>query len=161
MGIAKGYFKTVFSKLNIQQTKGGVAVSLNLERLGKKIDIAQDALDAQVWSDMKQYMPHDTGNLIADTERLNQSTRGEVYKFDPASDYGHYQYEGILYVDPVYNVGAFYDPAYGYWSRPGIEKIPSERKLEYTQPQAVSHWDEEAARKHKKEWINVAKRSVR
>jgi hypothetical protein len=161
MGLAKNHFEKMFARLSIQKTRNGAAVSLNLKAFGHNLDIAQDALDEQVWADMKQYMPHATGNLIRDTEELNQSTRGEVYAYDPASDYGHYQHEGTLYVDPVYNKGAFYSPGYGYWSRPGIEKIPSERELVYTDPNAVSHWDVEAYKKHKSEWVRTAKRSMK
>ena len=45
-----------------------------LEQIWEKIDDAQDALDAQVWSDMKAYMPHDVGTLIQNTEELNAIT---------------------------------------------------------------------------------------
>lgn len=143
---------------------GGAAISIDLERLGKRFDIAQDALDAQAWADIQQYMPMNTGNLIRETNILNNSVRGVVYAYPPDSDYGHYQHEGILYVDPKYEVGAFYAEDYGYWSRPGIEKIPSDRKLKYTtthHPDACAHWEDTAYRNHKKEWVKVAKRAVR
>lgn len=164
MSIPQNYFRTMFSKLKINQTHGGVAYSINLERFGKRLDIAQDALDAQVWATMKQYMPFDNGNLIRQTEELNQSTRGEVYLYDPNVDYGHYVYEGALYVDPTYNVGAFYAPGYGYWSRPGVPKVKSERELEYQtthNPLATAHWGEVAYRNHKREWVDTAKRAFR
>lgn len=159
--MAKDFFTKTFARLNINKRTDGASISLSLETFGRKLDIAQDALDAQVWADMKRYMPHATGNLIGDTEVLNQSTRGEVYAYDPASDYGHYQHEGIVYVDPVYNVGAFYSPKHGYWSRPGIEKIPSERNLVYTDPNAQAHWRDVAIKNHKSEWVRVAKRSIK
>ena len=100
MGIAKGYFQTVFSKLNMKYTRGEVAMEVSLDRFGKKIDKAQDALDAQVWADMKQYMPIATGNLIQRTGDLNANTRGEVYLYDPSVPYAHYMYEGTVYVEP-------------------------------------------------------------
>ncbi len=43
----------------------------------------------------------------------------------------HYLYEGILYVDPKTGKGAFFSPDYGFWSRPGVQKVPSDRELEY------------------------------
>ena len=138
-----------------------MSISLNLERLGKKLDLAQDALDAQVWNDIKYYMPLKTGNLIDQTEQINRATRGEVFLYPPDSDYGHYQYEGIVYVDPVYNVGGFYDEEYGWWSRPGIEKVPSDRPLFYGRDTAEAHWDEKAESVHKRDWIAAAKRAVR
>ncbi len=61
--------------------------------------------------------------------------------------YAHYQYEGIVYVDHEYQVGAFYNPQYGFWSRPGVTKIPSDIPLQYQKnnPYATDHWDIKAA----------------
>lgn len=53
----------------------------------------------------------------------------------------HYLFNGILYVDPKYKKGAFYSPDYGYWSRPGIPKIPTEKQLNYHSPGTGAHWD--------------------
>ncbi len=142
----------------------GAAISIDLERLGKRFDAAQDALDAQAWNDMKQYIPMESGTLIRETEILNNSIRGVVYAYPPEHDYGHYVHEGILYVDPKYKIGALYKENYGYWSRPGIKKVPSDQKLEYNtvhHPKACAHWEDEAYRVHKKEWVKVAKRAVR
>lgn len=125
------------------------------------MDIAQDALDSQVWQDIQKYMPKDKNALIAGTDILNKATRGEVYLYPPDSDYGHYQYEGEKYVDPKYGVSAFYSEDYGYWSRPGIEKVPSGELLFYQRPEAEAHWDEKAHSEHGKEWIAVARRVFR
>lgn len=160
MGIGTGFFRKRFAKLNISKSSNNMRIEVSLESLGKKIDEAQDALDAQVWSDIKRYMPLDTGNLIQETDILNKTTRGEVYLYPPDSDYGHYQYEGILYVDPKYNKGAFYDPDFGYWSRPGIPKVPTSTPLFYQRESAEAHWDEVAYQNHKKEWVSVAKRAI-
>lgn len=111
--------------------------------------------------DIQQYMPLDKGTLIAETNMLNQSTRGEVYLYPPDSDYGHYQYEGIKYIDPVYKVGAFYSEDYGFWSRPGIKKIPSDEFLFYQRPEAEAHWDERARLDHEKDWLKVARRAIK
>lgn len=45
----------------------------------------------------------------------------------------NYLYEGKLMVDPITLKGAFFNPNYGFWSRPGTEKImdPSGRNLVY------------------------------
>ena len=72
--------------------------------LGFALDAAQEQLEAQMWDDIQKYMPHDSGALISETNSINQSTRGEVYFFPPNSDYGHYQYMGTVYVDPLYKV---------------------------------------------------------
>lgn len=161
MGIDKGFFSRMFGKLNIDRSGQGYSVKVSFERFGKRMDKAQDALDAQVWEDIQRYMPMDTGNLIAETDVLNQSTRGEVYLYPPDSYYGHYQYEGELYVDPVYGKGAFYNPEYGYWSRPGIAKVPSGKPLFYGRESAEAHWDEVAEQNHAKSWLEVARRAMK
>lgn len=161
MGIDKGFFSRMFGKLNIDRSGQGYSVKVSFERFGKRMDKAQDALDAQVWEDIQRYMPMDTGNLIAETDVLNKSTRGEVYLFPPDSDYGHYQYAGELYVDPVYGKGAFYDPEYGYWSRPGITKVPSGKPLTYGRESAEALWDVAAEKNHAKSWLEVARRAMK
>lgn len=161
MGIDKGFFSRMFGKLNIDRSGQGYSVKVSFERFGKRMDKAQDALDAQVWEDIQRYMPMDTGNLIAETDVLNQSIRGEVYLYPPDSDYGHYQYEGELYVDPVYGKGAFYNPEYGYWSRPGIAKVPSGKPLFYGRESVEAHWDEVAEQNHAKSWLEVARRAMK
>lgn len=165
MGIPKDYYKNLFSKKQIKINKNnhgcGISINVNYEKLGKKLDYAQDELDAVVWRDMKQYMPMDTGNLISETDMINKSVRGEVYLYPPESDYGHYMYEGWKYEDPLYKIGAFYKDGYGYWSRPGVEKVKSETPLFYSRESAEAHWDEVAYQNHHKEWVNVAKRSMK
>lgn len=104
MGIAKNFFESLFGKLNIDRYDGNVRIRVNFIRMGRQIDIAQDALDAQVWTDVKKYMPYDTYNLIRQTDTMNATTRGEVYVYDPNVEYGHYQYEGVQYIDPKYGV---------------------------------------------------------
>lgn len=161
MGVSKNHFEKMFAKLRMKYNKGGVSVSLNLESFGKKLDIAQDALDAQVWNDIQKYMPMETGTLISETGALNATTRGEVFLYPPNSDYGHYQYEGIKYVDPLYEVGAFYNPNYGFWSREGVTKTPSDEPLFYGRDSAEAHWDEVAYQNHHKQWVQVAKNALK
>lgn len=161
MGIGINHFKNFLKKLNVEKQGNGYSLKISFDRFGQKMDKAQDALDAQVWMDMQKYMPLDTGNLIADTANLNNTTRGEVYLYPPYSDYGHYQYEGIKYVDPEYGIGAFYDPDYGFWSRKGVKKEPSNEPLFYGRDTAEAHWDEAAYRDNKKKWEKVAKRALK
>ena len=158
MNVVADFFKRLFGKkINIKQ--GNVSFTLDLSYTGAKLDKAQAALDAQVWSDMKQYMPYDSGTLIEQTERLNNSLHGEVYYYDPSLPYAHYQYEGLLYVEPepYPQVGGFYNPSYGWWSIPGVTKVPTDIPLKYTSPTAVAHWGEVAYNNHHKQWVAVAK----
>lgn len=81
MGVSKNHFRNMFKKVNMNYKKGGNGISLNItldmEGIGKKLDIAQDALDAQVWNDVSKYMPMDTGNLISETGAINATVRGK------------------------------------------------------------------------------------
>lgn len=154
MDIGKNYFKKAFSKLKIKQKSNGCSIEISLERMGKRLDIAQDALDAQAWSDIKDYMPMQTEALINATDTLNKSVRGEVYLYPPEHDYGHYLYEGQLYVDP--DTGS-------PWAKYGAEKVPANpyRPLFFERESAEAHWDEAAYRDHKKDWVKVAKNAMK
>ncbi len=145
----------------MQKAGEGYEIRLDFTPLGIKMDKAQDALDAAVWNDVKRYMPMDTGALIEQTNAININERGRVFLYPPNNDYGHYQHEGIVYVDPITGTGAFYSPEYGFWARPGVEKVPSDRRLTYSQPMAEAHWGEAAFRDHNQEWLEVVKRALR
>lgn len=154
--MAQKYIKGgVFRKVVYEKSGNGYHFRLNWAPLAQKIQQAQVMIDTMVATDMQKYMPYsEDGTLRAETAMLNTQSAGQgiVYKYPPLSDYGHYQYEGIVYVDPVYGVGAFHSPEYGFWSRAGVQKVPSTRTLHYTAPTAERHWDEVAIRNHSKEW---------
>lgn len=88
------------------------------------------------------YTPWDTGMLMSNVKKLPFALH---YK----EPYSHYIYMGEVYVDPVYNVGGFYNSDYGWWSRPGVKKVPSGRQFAKFNtnhnPNATDHWDEVAA----------------
>lgn len=85
------------------------------------------------------FTPRDNGILI-NTAVLSP------FKITYIQPYSHYVYTGVKYVDPVYKVGGFYSPDYGWFSRPGIKKIPSDEPLKYQKksPFATDHWDKKA-----------------
>ena len=162
MGIAKNFFENLFGKLNIDRYDGNVRIRVNFTRMGRRMDIAQDALDAQVWDDVKKYMPYDSYNLIRQTETMNAIGRVKVYTYDPNVEYGHYQYEGVQYIDPKYGVAGFYDEKNDkFFSRKGVTKEKSEQPLIYSNPNAEAHWDEKAYNLHHKDWVRVVKRALR
>lgn len=49
MGIGKNFFSRMFGKLNIDHSGPGYTTKVSYEAFGKRLDKAQDALDAQVW----------------------------------------------------------------------------------------------------------------
>lgn len=67
--------------------------------------------------------------------------------------YAHYQYKGILYVDPITGKGSFYNENYGHWSRPNVNKVKSDRELEYSNPNATKEWDKKMMKEKGKDYL--------
>lgn len=89
----------------------------------------QKVIDSAFMGYMDKYMPMDSNQMIASMYNSTKVGSGEININTP---YAHYQHEGQLYVDSKTGKGAFYDPISGrYWSRPGIKKVPSGKKLNY------------------------------
>lgn len=63
---------------------------------------------------------------------LNKNARARYDYVDYESPYAHYQYVGILYVDP--NTGSPYAPK-------GQHKVPTHTPLRYHTPGTGSYWD--------------------
>ena len=72
---------------------------------------------------------------------LNTNARVDIDNITYQSPDAHYLYIGKLYVDPKYKKGAFYSEDYGFWSRKGITKIPTNKDLEYHTLGTGSFWD--------------------
>lgn len=160
--LPKNYYKDKMMKFNVSRTEVGFKLNLNYTPLGIKLDKAQDALDDAVWDSIEKRMPvGETGQLKNRANVINQSTRGEVWIYDPELEYSHYQYVGKKYVDPITGKGAFYSPEYGFWSRPGVPKVPTDIPLVYSQPNAVSLWGEVAIREDSQYWLEVVKRAMK
>lgn len=163
MAIGKNYFRNLFKKLNIKVSDGGTSVNINMTRFGIKLDNAQDAIDNEFLTRMLQHVPgEDGGALRADIKRFNETNgeRGVVYAINPEASgvsYGHYQLVGKMYADQKTGKGAFYTPEYGFWSRPGVEKVPTERPLKYQNPDAVSDWGRYTKDNEWKDVVKAAK----
>lgn len=145
--------------IGFEKTTNGYNLKLDYSGVGARVDTTQGALDAQVWQDVQRYMPRDSGNLISNTNVLNSTVRGKVYLYPPDSDYGHYQYEGVKYIDPVYHFAGFMT-ADGWRSRKDVKKIPSNQKLKYTDPNARAHWGVYAFSQHAQQWLDLVKRGL-
>lgn len=72
---------------------------------------------------------------------LNQTANIQVDNITYQGPDAYYLFNGNLYVDPKYKKGAFYNSDYGFWSRPGITKINSGKRLNYHTPGTGAHWD--------------------
>lgn len=105
------------------------------------------------------YTPHREG-------LLENNVTYEPFLIHYNSEYAHYMYNGIVYVDPVFNVGGFTnDGGITWFSRPGIKKISSERTFNYLKdhnPLATHHWDKAAEQAGQKdELVDAANKYLR
>ena len=116
----------------------------------------QKVIDASVIHYLRLLMPQDSGMMITNT----RSPEAGLIRVE--TPYAHYMNEGILYVDPKYDKGAFHDPISGrFWSRPNVKKVPSNRKLVYHGgPNRGSHFVERTLTEHFDDILNNAKKEV-
>lgn len=99
---------------------------------------------------MDKYVPFNEGNL-AKSVVINGITTSNVTTDEIIYDtpYAHYMYEGIVYVDPEFGIGAFpikdkEGNLQGFFSRKGVDKVPSLRQINYSDAmhtEAGPHWD--------------------
>ena len=115
------------SKLILQSTSV-IKTKLNLQPGGK----IHTFLTNECYRRMNKYVPMDTGNL----RTVVTVMPGKIIYEMP---YAHYQYIGKLYVDPITRKGAFYNPDYGFWSRPNVAKEKTNTNL--NQKNGGPYWD--------------------
>lgn len=165
MKMPKNYFKNLFKREKIQLSEDNLRVNIDFSVLGIRLDRAQDAMKYQLLQDMLLYVP--TGDTLAlrnDIIRFNETNgqRDAVYAYNPnGTPYAHYQYEGVMYADPETGKGAFYNAEYGYWSRPGVQKVKTNRVLRYRNPNARRQWLKYAAEHHREDVMRAAQRGFR
>lgn len=117
------------------------SLDLNLDALLKKKGIndmgrVQKFIDNECIRLMYDYTPNRNGMLIASLKANTVIGEGMLKQHTP---YARYLYYGKLYVDPITLKGAFYSDKYGFWSRPGVSKIPDPggRMLKYDQNKSI------------------------
>jgi hypothetical protein len=74
---------------------------------------------------MDRYVPYKEGDLRSTVDIKADSITYEM-------PYAHYQYEGILYVDP--DTGSS-------WARKDVTKVSTDKSLQYHTPGTGHHWD--------------------
>ena len=114
-------YEVAFSNIQKQQI---------VDKYGLEGGRTQKVIDSAFMGYLDKYMPMDEEMQMITS--MYNSTRVGSGEININTPYAHYQNEGELYVDPKYQKGAFHDPVSGrYWSRPGIKKVPSGKKLNY------------------------------
>lgn len=116
----------------------------------------QQVIDTSFIHYMRLKMPHDSRMLIANT----RNPQGGLITVE--TPYAHYMNEGILYVDPITEKGAFHDPVSGmFWSRPNTKKVPSGRKLNYNGgPDRGAHFVERTASENFNDIVREAQKEM-
>lgn len=99
---------------------------------------------------MQPYVPVQNHALRQSARIVDNGTAVEYQ-----SPYAHYQYRGVLYVDPITGKGSFFKEGYGHWSRKGVDKVKSDRELKYSNPNASKEWDKKMMQEKGKEYIQA------
>lgn len=118
-------------KLRIELDEPRIIRKVTSDRFGRLV--------ANEWGRLlTPYTPKDTGLLV-------QSKKIKPFAIHYIQPYSAYVYFGKKYVDPIYGVSGFLGSE-GWFSRPGVKKIPSDEPLQYQKnnPYATDHWDEKA-----------------
>lgn len=149
-------YKVAFSNIQKQQI---------LDKYGLDGGRTQKVIDAQFMAYLDSYMPMGdrTGNSkVGMITSMQKSTEVGAGMININVPYAHYQHEGILYVDPKTGKGALYDKDSGrFWSRPGIKKVPSGRRLNYHGgPLRGDHFIERMLADHFEDILNAGQREI-
>ena len=117
-----------------------VRIDLNEPQIIRKVQNDRFGLFvATSWKKLiNPYTPRDTGIM-------EQTAKLRPWEIEYIQPYSAYQYYGELYVDPVTGKGGILG-SHGWFSRPGVKKVPSGRPLQYqhNNPYSTSKWDEAA-----------------
>lgn len=98
-----------------------------------------------------KYTPMNQG-ILKNTARVDTDGSGIIYD----TVYARYLWYGKVMIDPDYHIGAFHDPKTGrFWSRKGVQKIVSNRNLNFNgSPIRGSRWVERAFENERNEILS-------
>lgn len=120
-----------------------VDVKLNMPRILNKVENDEFGLFlSHSWHRLiTPWTPHRDG-------LMERSVLFYPFKFTYTQPWSHIMYNGLIYVDPIFKVGGFTnDGGITWFSRPGVKKVPSVRRFNYSKdhnPFATDHWDQKA-----------------
>lgn len=120
-----------------------VNVDIDPTKFTSRVERANHALANEVMKDTDKFVPFLTGNL-------KNSARVDGDTITYPGPYAHYQWEGIVYVDPKTDAAGI-PTRTGFFSRPGVTKVPSGRKLTYHM-QGQDHWIEPSKASNMEKW---------
>lgn len=141
--------KKMLNTIHYNKKVGSATLELDLARFEKQFQDAQFELDSMVMTDMKPYMPHQTGTFINITSAQSASLAGSGTVVAAAAPMGRFLYEGKVMVDPLTG---------SPFARPGAKKVVTDRDLKYSNPKATPHWFDTAKKNHGKSWVKEVKK---
>lgn len=141
--------RKMISKTHYNYSKPNLEMRINLSRFEKQYEDAQKKLDSMVMTDMKPYMPHQTGTFINITSAQSASLAGSGTVVAAAAPMGRFLYEGKVMVDPLTG---------SPFARPGAKKVVTDRDLKYSNPKATPHWFDTAKENHGESWVREVKK---
>lgn len=154
----------MIKKTNYKMKSGSTTLEIDLSRFEKQFQDAQFALDSMVMTDMKPYMPHQTGTFINVTSAQSASLAGSGTVIAGASPMGRFLYEGKKMVDQKTGRGPFNvaepgeTPVWRY--QKGAKLKATDQPLNYDtshNPKVTDHWFDKAKEQHCDNWVKVVK----
>lgn len=131
--------------------KTNVRVNIDPQLIAKRTPQADHILALQAAKDTEKFVPMLTGSL-------RDRTKVEGGKIIYEGPYAHYLYVGIVYVDPETGYAGI-PTKYGWFSRKGVTKVPSNRKLDIRKGQ--DHWFEASKAINMDKWLRVYGRALK
>lgn len=150
------HFKDEGQKWGFSVVDGNVRVFINLDRFSEQFIDAQHWLGEQVLQGCRAHMPLRTGGL----QQRSRTEKGEHLREEAHTEnggrrvvfpgpYARFQYMGEVMVDPDTN---------SPWARKGVKKVLAGRPLNYSNPEATSHWFDTAKAQNGEAWISGVKK---
>ena len=137
-----------------------IELDVDLSRFNKQYGQAQWKLDNQIMTDMKPFMPHQTGLFVDITSALSAAIAGSGKVYAAAPPMGRFLYEGKTMVD---------ERTGSPWARKAAKKVlvsqysgqtNAKENLTFSNKRATPHWFETAKQHYGKQWIRKAKRTA-
>lgn len=155
-------------KVNYEVAFSGIQKQQIIDKYGLDGGRTQKVIDSSFMGYMDKYMPMDNEQMIKSMYNSTKVGSGEINVNTP---YAHYQHEGVKYIDPQTGKGAFLltngkdkqgNPnVVGFYSRPGIKKVPSDKKLNYHGgSQRGDHFIERMLADHFEDILNAGQKEI-
>ena len=144
--------KKMLNTVHYKKKSGSTTLEIDLSRFEKQFQEAQFALDSMVMTDMKPFMPMETGTFYNVTAAQSAALAGSGKVVAAAAPMGRFLYEGKVMVDP--ETGS-------PWARKGAKKVVTDKSLNYSKnrnPKATDHWFDKAKKQYGDNWVKIVKR---